>query len=422
MDRRLKATLKSVTTPAARKPTFVIQAINTVGRGLAAIGLEPGRFEVEALLDKARTATGFEDFGRDEFRVPLAQLLADIREMGRELSTIGRLGLYRDLLRSSMTRLRTQELLRRHPEIRAQKIVEPIFIIGSPRTGTTMLHNVLSRAPGMRAPLLWELLEPAPRIDQPSAKVDPRMLAAQKLQAEVERVLPNLFAAHPLVWDWPEECLWLFANSFLSEIYSVRLPAPGYRRLFLAADWSWAIDEYVEALQLLAWQRGTPSRWLLKAPGHTFRLRELAATFPDARFIRTHRDPRVTVASACSLFELGRVTSFPVDPPALGREVLELWVDHGLERLVDTADELDPSRCYDIDFRTLMADPFGQIERMADHFGMALGDQQAMRSWLASNPRHSKGRHTYELERYGVREGEVLERTVRYRERFAEFL
>lgn len=407
---------------SARNPPFAIRAINTIGRGLAALGVEPGRFELEPLLAKARAATGFEDFGRDEFRVPLAQLLADIRELGTGLSTVARLGLGRDIPRSLMTRLRTHELLRQHPEIREQRIVEPIFIIGSQRTGTTMLHNLLSRAPGIRAPLLWELLEPAPRIDQPSPRVDPRMIAGQKLQVEIERVLPDLFAAHPLIWDWPEECLWLFANSFLSEMYLVRLPLPSYRRLFETADWSWAMAEYVEALQLLAWQVGTPSRWLLKAPGHIFRLRELAATFPDARFIRTHRDPRATIASACSLFELGRTSAVRVDPHALGREVLELWVDHGLGRLVDIADELDPSRCFDIDFRTLMADPFGEIERMFDAFGLELGDQRAMRSWLDSNPRHSKGKHTYSLDRYGIGEAEVLERTARYRERFAEFL
>lgn len=408
--------------PSARKPAFIIRAINTVGRGLAGLGLGPGRLEIDALLDEARAATGLEDFGRDEFRVPLAQLLADIDALGHGLSTVARLGLWRDIPRSLRTRLRTQELLRRHPEIREQRIVEPIFMIGSQRTGTTALHNLLSHAPGLRAPLLWELLEPAPRIDQPNTDVDPRMAAAQQLQAEIERILPELYTAHPLIWDWPEECLWLFANSFLSEMYLMRLPVTGYRRLFLAADWSWAIDEYVETLQLLAWQQKAPARWVLKAPGHALRLRELAAKFPDARFVRTHRDPRITVASSASLLELSRMATCPVDPRAAGRDVLELWGEHALGRLVDSADELEASRCFDVDFRTLMADPFGAIERMFDHFGFELGDQRAMRDWLDRNPRHSKGQHTYALERYGISEGEVLERTARYRERFAEFL
>lgn len=235
-----------------------------------------------------------------------------------------------------------------------------------------------------------------------------------------------MLTAHAMTWDGPEECLWLFANSFVSEVYLVRLPLPRYRPMLFDADWRVPLLEYTEALQLLAWQRDSEdergARWVLKAPGHMFRLRELAAAFPDARFIRTHRDPRVAIASMSSLVERGRVVSYRADPHDIGPEVLEQWCDHGLERLAEASDELDPARCWDVDFRVLMADPFAEIERMFDHFGLELGDQAPMRAWLQANPRHGKGRHSYELARYGLSEGEVLERSTRYRRRFAEFL
>jgi hypothetical protein len=414
-----------VTSERQRRPSFVVRTINTAGRALAQLGIEPGQIELDTLLERARVATGLEPFGRDDFRAPLETLLEDMRAMGRSLSTIGRLGLERDLIRSLVTRLRTHELLRRHPEIRARPIDAPLFIVGSPRTGTTMLHNLLSHLPGLRAPMFWELLEPAPRSEQSGGENDPRILAAKQLQAQVELVLPNLFAAHPLIWDWPEECLWLFANSFVSEVYLARLPLPRYRAQFLAADWSVAMLEYREALQLLSWQRSperpNSERWVLKAPGHTFRMRELAAAFPGARFIRTHRDPRETLASMCSLLEIGQVVSLDLDLHAHGRQTLETWLDHGLARLVDTSDEIDPGQCWDVDFRTLMANPFAEIERMFDHFGLTIGDQTAMQAWLRDNPRHSKGRHTYALSRYGLCDEQVREHTVRYRERFGGF-
>lgn len=407
-----------------RRPSFPIRIINAVGRTLARFGIEPGEFELDALLDKARAATGLDDFGPDHFREPLAVLCADIAELGGELSTVARLGLVRDIGRSLTTRLRTQELLRRHPEIHAQEIVEPIFVIGSPRTGTTLLHNLMSKAPGATAPLFWELLEPAPRIEQSASAVDPRITDARKLQHEIERVLPDMAAAHPMVWDWPEECLWLFANSFMSEIYLVRLPARGYRELLLRTDWSWAVEEYAQALRILQWQRGasTPPHWVLKAPGHCFRMPALMAAFPDARFVRTHRDPRKTIASTCSLFELGRVASFDVDPHALGREVLALWVDVGLQRLVDASALLDEARCFDVEFGQLMDDPFALIRRMSAQLDVALDVNDDMHAWLRDNPRHAKGRHSYTLERYGISEAEALERTAGYRARFAEFL
>lgn len=415
------ATLLPMTTP--RKLTWILRTINGVGRGLARVGFEPGLLEVEPSLARARAQTGLDDFGPTDFLEPFELLCTDVRAMGRDLNTVGRLGLTRDFQRSLSNRLRMQELLRRHPEIRQEPIAEPLFIIGSPRTGTTMLHNLLSRAPGAAAPLLWELLEPAPRIDQPGSEVDPRIVAAQRLEAEIGRVVPQLQSAHPMVWDWPEECLWLHANSFMSELYIARLALPEYRRMFLAHDWSWVMKEYRLALQVLQWQRGQPVRWVLKAPGHMFRMRALMAEFPDARFIRTHRDPRKTIASTCSLFELGHLpANRTLDPRDVGQEVLGSWVDVGLPRLVEASEAIEPARCFDVDFRVLMKDPFALIERMWAHFGLELGDQAAMRAWLSENPRHSKGRHTYELGRYGISEAQALERTEGYRARFAEFL
>ena len=49
-----------------------------------------------------------------------------------------------------------------HHEIARQKIVKPVFIIGFPRTGTTILHDILAQDPANRAPLTWEVMFPSP--------------------------------------------------------------------------------------------------------------------------------------------------------------------------------------------------------------------------------------------------------------------
>lgn len=42
--------------------------------------------------------------------------------------------------------------------------LEPVFVMGLPRTGTTFIHRLLSLDPKVRAPLLWELLAPVPSV------------------------------------------------------------------------------------------------------------------------------------------------------------------------------------------------------------------------------------------------------------------
>lgn len=94
-----------------------------------------------------------------------------------------------------MERLRIVDDLKRFPEIRDIQIPAPIFIVGLPRTGSTLLHScmlpiytfslfpylllvVLAQDPNLRAPLLWEMEHPSlsrsipdPRLE----KVDQRV-------------------------------------------------------------------------------------------------------------------------------------------------------------------------------------------------------------------------------------------------------
>ena len=58
--------------------------------------------------------------------------------------------------------------------------------------------------------------------------------------------------------------------------------------------------------QRLSWQHGTrlgaaPRQWLLKMPFHLAELETLVATYPDAIFIQTHREPREIMPSWLSL-------------------------------------------------------------------------------------------------------------------------
>ena len=44
-----------------------------------------------------------------------------------------------------------------------------------------------------------------------------------------------------------------------------------------------------------------PYRWLLKGPDYLYFLPPLAAYYPKAKFVVTHRDPVKVIPSACSV-------------------------------------------------------------------------------------------------------------------------
>ena len=62
-------------------------------------------------------------------------------------------------------------------------------------------------------------------------------------------------------------------------------------------------------------QAGQPATWVFKSPMHLARLPALFAVYPDARIVRTHRDPAKTMPSSVSTLVHGRWTrSDHVDP------------------------------------------------------------------------------------------------------------
>jgi hypothetical protein len=92
----------------------------------------PVELSETAVLDEARRRTGLSDFGADDFRERLAVWLQSADE-DAELGPVGRIGVFRDTVRYAGNRLRFEDLLKRHPEIRDVRIERPIVIAGLPR-------------------------------------------------------------------------------------------------------------------------------------------------------------------------------------------------------------------------------------------------------------------------------------------------
>jgi hypothetical protein len=293
------------------------------------------------------------------------------------------------------------------PDIAGQR---PIFITGLPRTGTTLLHNLVSGLPGFRGFRPWEM-----RFVVPPDGAEPGWEARAIRDTDVElRALhdraPELASIHAVHVDRPDECHWLMRHSFASLIFSYLLFTPSYARWLLGRSQRAAYEEFETQLRLLlSWRPA--ERVVLKDPGHLWHLGDLLAVFPSALVVRLHRDPREAVPSLCSLmYALQRMDSSRVDPLEVGPYALDL-VARGLAR-EETARQRFPRSFLDIEYRDLVSDPVGAVQRICDTAGAELpaGGVASVMAWLAENPQHKAGRHKYSAEQFGLSPGELASR------------
>lgn len=387
----------------SRRP-LGLRVLNRLGKSLDAVGLPPVRLDDAALLADAERATRLADFGNDAFRAPLRLLVEALREDAR-LTLLGRMIARTDLRRLLENRLRMVDAWRRHPEILAAPIRRPLFILGLPRTGTTILFELFAQDPANRVPMTWEVMHPFPAPERATFETDPRIDAVDEHFAGIDRLLPHFRKMHPMGARLPQECVALTAHDFATMINHTSHRVPRYQAWLERADLRWVYANHRRQLQFLQW-RCPAERWVLKSPGHLWALDALLAEYPDACFVQTHRDPLKVVASLTSLItELRGLASDDVDPHEIGRD----WAARlagGLEHTmgIRARGALPADRIVDVQFADFMRDEVGTVRRIYQHFGWTLSAEaeDRMRRFLLANPADKHGAHRYSLADAGL--------------------
>jgi hypothetical protein len=398
----------------------VIRAANAVGRYLEYMGRQPVAPDERTVLEAARRRTGLQDFGGEEFRAGLRILLQDYGTEAH-LTLLGRLVAHRDTVALLAHRLRLHEDRRRHPRIAEQEIRRPLFIVGLPRTGSTLLHHLLAQDPASRVAQAWEVMAPSPPPDTGGRGTDSRIDQAERDLRWFDRLVPAFKAVHPLGARLPLECMAITSHAFLSQRFHTMYRVPTYQAWLGRQDQRPAYEFHRRFLQHLQWR--TPARrWVLKAPSHAHGIEALFETYPDALVVQTHRDPGAVLASVASLTAVLRAAfSDRVDLREIGFEVIQHWSD-GLERLLQIRGDrrVAAGQFLDVRYRELVEDPLATVRRLYDHFDLPLSAaaEEAMRRHLAENPKDKHGRHAYSLSAFGLDPADIGHRFKTYTEYF----
>ncbi len=394
-----------------------VGALNAGGKALRGIGVDAPSLERAALESAARRRARLDDFGDWPIDEPLTRLLDAYRREAR-LTTLGRITV-RELLVSLLETLLHLEAERaRSPGIANEAIEAPVFVVGLPRTGTTLLHGLLSVDPANRCPLTWEVMYPAGFANDAAGVARARRRTAARL-AWADRLAPEFMKIHPLAPDLPQECIAITAPVFMSIQFHTTHDVASYEDWFERHGQELAYAFHRRFLQHLQ-ARGPTGRWVLKAPGHLFGLAALLDRYPDARIIQTHRDPlRVIASMASHATVLRRAFSDDVDPAEVAADWTARWAG-ALENFLAVRSRAPAERFLDVGYDEIVAAPLAAVERIYGFLGWPVSEEarRAMAGYLAANPKNKHGAHRYSLAQYGLDRDAVVERFRDYCKRF----
>ncbi|HIF94889.1 MAG: sulfotransferase [Myxococcales bacterium] len=365
------------------------------------------RFDTRVLIETARANTGLRDFGEGDFESGLEKIVHAL-ENEALLSDLGRVVWQNRLLGLLTQRLHVEDWYRRHPEIEDQQIKAPIFIVGLPRTGTTALSHLFACDPAIRSLRVWESAEPTPPPEASTHTSDPRIARAAAQIAALRLLSPDLAAMHEDTPTGPTEHQDLLGMSFCTNHFLGMAWMPSYAKWYYDCNMVEAYAYHRRVLKLLQWHC-PPTLWHLKSPSDSFALDAIVQTYPDARFVMTHRDPSRVLASVCSLIStVQEMTGGRPDPSALGEAELGGWV-LAIQRSLRERDEVAKSHFVDLHFHELLDDPLAAIESTYAELGMPLSKaaREAFQAHIAANPRGKHGEHQYALSEWGLDDATV---------------
>jgi hypothetical protein len=307
-----------------------------------------------------------------------------------------------------------------YPDFTRTRVPAPLFVIATPRSGTTYLHHLLALdEERFLSCKLYQTIVPSILLERALARLG-------ELDGATGRVLGRLLEAidKRMFTDWES----IHRVSLRSDeedeslfVYSLTSPA-----LYLLFPFIREMPEFVEITRLgrrvvrrvARDYRDTLKRWvylagdertpLIKNVLLPSRLAVSDRAFPDARYIHIVRDPREAIPSAVSMFHTmwQSHSNIAADSPAT-RALGDMFLEH-YRLLCDQARVRPPERWIQVRYEALIDDPIGTVERIYGVLGAELGPAfRARLESAAAEARRFKSRHRYDPSEFGLADSDL---------------
>ena len=284
----------------------------------------------------------------------------------------------------------------------------PLFIIGHWRTGTTHLHELLTKDPDHSFANTYECFDPNHFLltegttDRALRWLLPDRRPMDNMAVGFERPQEDEFALCGTGLGSPYLRI-AFPNSPLRHERYLDLEGLSPREL---ERWKSGFHLFLRRLSA-----HRPGRVVLKSPAHSCRVKVLNEMFPDALFLHIVRDPYVVFPSTVHLWK--RLTGdWALQRPhfrGLEEYVYETFL-HVYRKLDEARELVEPARFHELRYEDLVDDPIGQMR--AIYQGLRLGDFESVRPAMQE---YLEGLTSYKTNRYKLTEAQHAEITRRWR-------
>ncbi len=350
------------------------------------------------LLGAAEAETGLHDYGNPTLPERFAVAVHHLNSLGMNADGKWQAAQVCHWLLTS--RLEFIEDRNRYP-IGNEVVEAPMFVTGEPRSGTTLMHALMSVDPHTRALRFWEVMYPSP----PPGLAGPDDIRRERADTdwrEINAKMPKWLHSHPyndMLGDGlPEdERTWAFDFRVMTPTAWWRVPMQSLVG-GLATDPPAQYRLHKAMLQQLQYNR--PRKyWVLKG-FHGFRLKELFDTYPDARMVWLHRDPvQVAASRTMMMADIAEGIVGPVDLHAEAKKHLEMTRASIANTMSNPL--VDDPRILHIRYTDFIADPVATVQRHYTFCGHepTAEAESAMRAYLANNSgdRYGKFRYSTQL-------------------------
>ena len=304
-----------------------------------------------------------------------------------------------------------------YPAWRGQRVREPVFIFANGRSGTTMLHRLLStdteHFAGYRlyqsifsAVSIQRLFEGLGRTPGVGA------LGRKGVEAINQAFFSGWEGIHEMGIDKEEEDEALFAltcetptvsllNPFMegySHIGWLDEAPPEQRRGFM--------DFYEAAVKKHLYAVGGDKHFLTKNVFTTPRVRTFLERFPDGRFVYLIRHPYKSLPSWLNMFHEKWVTHSPelVHDSPQARELAQMYFDY-YRYALELKRTLPEERLRVVRYEELVRDPKRVVEGVYEWLGetMSPGYRKTLEEMTTRQKRY-KSAHRYSLAQFGLTE------------------